>query len=470
MGAISKGKGIVLIPPLLKYLAGPLLGAALLRGAAEACGHALRVVDLNARYLRTVVPTTLPVTDTPFLGDHAKPERVLTDAQNGFRDRLQEALGRASSNALGRDPSLSLTYGHTAVDAAAVRIADGAEGAWIADQLAAGPAPDLVGLSILYSGQVVWALAIAIVARRLWPRVPIIAGGPHVTALASEIARDSRYGTRIDGFVAGHAEQTICDCLNAAAVGAPLPPECIRAGFGQVVRARAAGALPLFDHLDLYGVPRLILPAQTSTGCPYGQCGFCTYPAIEGRYCDLGLEQLDMVVQLAVKHAAAVAIKDSLILPSRLRQIADLIAGRVPWSACTKLDPRIDATLMAYAKARGCLTMEFGIETLVAAVQQLINKRQRPEDVVAMLDAADAAQMPLILNYITDFPFEDPREGKFWLAWLAERVRERPRLQAMIERNRFQLERLAPLTQDPQIRTVETWPWASVVAWAGTAP
>ena len=39
---------LLLVLPLLKYAAGPLLGPALLRGAAEAAGHAVRVLDLKA--------------------------------------------------------------------------------------------------------------------------------------------------------------------------------------------------------------------------------------------------------------------------------------------------------------------------------------------------------------------------------------------------------------------------------------
>lgn len=82
------------------------------------------------------------------------------------------------------------------MDAAAAQLADGPEGAWVESVLRAEPEPRVVGLSILYSGQVVWALAVAIVARRLWPQALVVAGGPHVTALAPEIAADARYGRR----------------------------------------------------------------------------------------------------------------------------------------------------------------------------------------------------------------------------------------------------------------------------------
>lgn len=38
-------------PPLVKYAAGPLLGPAMLAGAAERAGHSVALVDLNARWI-----------------------------------------------------------------------------------------------------------------------------------------------------------------------------------------------------------------------------------------------------------------------------------------------------------------------------------------------------------------------------------------------------------------------------------
>jgi len=72
-------------------------------------------------------------------------------------------------------------------------------------------------------------------------------------------------------------------------------------------------------------------------------------------------------------------------------------------------------------------------------------------------------------DYITAFPGEDPDEGAAWLGWLRDQVARRPGLFAAIEENRFQLERRAPLAQNPRLRIVETWPWASVVAWEWNA-
>jgi len=47
----AKATALLLVPPLLKVLHGPLLGPAMLVGAARNTGHEMSVWDLNAQWL-----------------------------------------------------------------------------------------------------------------------------------------------------------------------------------------------------------------------------------------------------------------------------------------------------------------------------------------------------------------------------------------------------------------------------------
>ena len=51
-------RALILIPPFLKYVAGPLLGPAMLAGAGRGAGHDVQVCDLNALYLRERLPAS----------------------------------------------------------------------------------------------------------------------------------------------------------------------------------------------------------------------------------------------------------------------------------------------------------------------------------------------------------------------------------------------------------------------------
>lgn len=464
-------RALVFVPPIIKYGAGPLLGPAQLVGAGRAAGHEVEVLDLNVRLIRERMSDNLEGSTSVFLGDHDKPRTELRAIQRAVVLEILEVGGEVPASILGEDPILSLTLSHLEATLLGRAMAAGSQGGFIRTQLEAVGRPDVVGVSVLYSGQVLWGLAISVVVRELWPGVPVVWGGPHVTALKPWIERDHAYGALVDGFAFGYAERTWVELLDAVGVGNDWPPAVGRAGSGSVPNATPDDrVVPHFENLELYGIPRLTLPAQTWRGCPYGRCAYCTYPAVEGDARRLPLELLEEVVQAAEARGAVVSIKDSLLTPRRLQEVAELVDGRVPWSGCTKLHRKLDRGLMAMLARSGCKTLEVGVETLSETAQQLVSKKQSLALLDQVTNAAAEAGIALVVNYITGFPGEELRSELL----LLEHVRnllDRPDLDARVEHNTFQLERLAPMGRYPAkygIRVLGSWPWASVLAWEPT--
>jgi hypothetical protein len=458
---------LLIVPPLLKYAAGPLLGPAILAGAAEGAGHQVHVLDLNIRFLREHLDPAAAVEPIAVHGDHAKPPEGLRSAGERFLHLLAPSvvgpIGHRQRNA-----ALTLPVSHAQVYAAAARLAQGPVGEWVAHHLEeVRTPPQVVGVSVLYSGQVLAGLVATLCARARWPGVPVVWGGPHVTALRDVIPGDGAFGHLVDGFVFGAAEDTFVALLDSVDRGAPWPPEIVRAGSGKYQGARTLpDSLPTFESLELYGVPVLTLPAQTGRGCAYGRCTYCTYPAIEGSVVDLGLGMLERVVREAALRGAVVSLKDSLLLPRRLEQVAACVAGRVVWAGCTKLHPRLDRPFMARLAVAGCRTLEFGLETLLPDSQSLIGKRQSEELLLKVLDACAQAGVHTVINVITGFPGENPDAASAMIAQV-----ERALVGAgghgfgQVEHNAFELERLAPIAKDPRIEITGSWPWASVMDW-----
>lgn len=477
------GHALLIVPPLLKYAAGPLLGPALLKGAATAAGHHVTVLDLNIRFVRDLDDGGDHHLDTNdrtrrdanqviagVCGDHARPPDGLGAVSGRFLDQLAPTItgpvGRKH-----RNTALTLPVSHAQVYAAAAKLALGPFGDWtrrhLEARLAQLSAPSVVGVSVLYSGQVLAALVATLSARIIWPGVPVIWGGAHVTALRDVIPGDGDFAHLVDGFVFGAAEGTFVELLDAIDQQRPWPRQIARAGAGDSIPAIATHqALPFFDDLDLYGVPLLTLPAQTCRGCAFGRCTYCTYPAIEGGFIDLGLGMLDGVVREAEPRGAAVSLKDSLLVPSRLAQIADCVAGRVPWAGCTKLHPRLDRRFLEMLAHSGCRTLEFGLETLLPESQALIGKQQSRSVLCKVLDACAGSGVHPVVNLITGFPGEDPGEAHA----MREDVQNLLRSIGgdgfgQVEHNTFELERLAPIARDPRIEITGSWPWASVMDW-----
>lgn len=461
---------LLLIPPFLKTLNQPLLGPAMLAGAGEARGHRVEVVDLNQRFLRSFLGGDGLGEALPFVGDHNRPSDRLREVQKTFSELCGSELGPPLPVRLDEDPHMTLTYSHAAVERAAKRLAQSPWGHWARGQLASRQGrPDLVGVSVLFSGQVLFGLALSILAKARWPGVPVVWGGPHVTALQDRIAVDPLYGWTIDGFVFGYAEGTWVDLLDAVAGEHSWPNEVIAAGSGRAVRAvDDPRVVPSFQNLSTYGWGRLCLPTQASRGCAYGRCTFCTYPAVEGGYRLTGLDSVEAVVLQAQSLGAAVAFKDSLVVPRQLEAIASLIGGRVAWSACTKLHRRLDVEFLQRLAGAGCATLEVGLETLTESGQLLANKRQTLSLFLDFLDAAQAAGIQVIVNYMTGFPGACPSEEQRWLSRVREELACRSELVSKVEHNTFQLEARSPMSRNAHshgIEILQQWPWASVVAW-----
>ncbi len=82
----------VIVTPLIKYMAGPLLGPAILKGAGELNGYKVSVLYLNLKYIRLYDHLKSWRQFEPFFyGDHSKPE-WLNRVEDIFWREVYESL------------------------------------------------------------------------------------------------------------------------------------------------------------------------------------------------------------------------------------------------------------------------------------------------------------------------------------------------------------------------------------------
>jgi radical SAM superfamily enzyme YgiQ (UPF0313 family) len=213
---------------------------------------------------------------------------------------------------------------------------------------------------------------------------------------------------------------------------------------------------------------RLTIPTQYTRGCSYGKCRFCTYPSIEGSWRVLPIEPVRAVIDEAIRRGAAISFKDSLLDLEHLDLAAELIEGRAPWSACTKLTSKLDPDRLERLAAGGLATLEIGLETLDADAQAGIWKKQPERAFLQLLDGAEAARVAVIVNYMTGLPNADYLSEKRCKERVEDELAKRPSLVSKIEHNVFQLERRSPMGLEPErygIRAKRRLPWSSVVEW-----
>lgn len=456
-------RSLVIVPPFLKHFGGPMAGPAYLKGAGERAGHVVDVVDLNRAWIAERISGGHVSGDIK--GDHDKPSTELNRLHHDWQ-ALCAAHWTSELDPDDWERRLVVLYAtHQQVLGCAENLAQGEFGAWCVAQMKGRHSPDIVGLSVMFSGQVIAALAVTLVVRRIWPSTKVVWGGAHVTALAEPIGADAAYGHAIDGFVAGYAEKTWVKLLDAVAAGDTWPREVFAAGASHRRAEEDSSVVPAFD-LTGYADGNLTLPVQASRGCAFGKCAFCTYPKIEGTYRKLDIRVLEPVIREAASRRAILSFKDSLLVPSQLKSVAELVAGRVVWSACTKLNVSFDAQTMRQLHVSGLRTLEIGLETLQESSQELIGKQQSLSLFRGFLDAAAAAGVAVVVNYMTGLPGADLDEEQECLNIVREEVASRPSLVARIEHNTFQLEMLSPMGKEPTsygIQILRTWPWSSLL-------
>lgn len=485
----NKPHGLIIVPPLLKSRAGPLLGPALLSGAARSQHLKCRVLDLNANFFLHELGE--PSKRGMHIGDHDKPpkstEGSLDVPERKFYDTLAQCLrdcGGSDSNSVRREAVRFGYFSHSEASQAAQLLSQTELGVWLQqqlmDDLSTQPVlPHVVGLSLMHAGQVLPALTIAKVCRdfyRLHNAEVIIAfGGAHIAALRDPIFQAPdlyRLDGLIDTFVCGHAEGTFVDLLVASQhrrVVALRPAMIGDAG---------ASSTPHFENLHLYG-PRLTLPVQSAVGCAYGRCQFCTYPSIEPkpRKHDLAVVAAP-VVALAHSLNAALSFKDSLVTPERLLEIAAVVKGRANWSVCTKISDRLTEEKLIQCAAAGLRTLEVGVETLDPESQRFIDKFQPQAKLYAFLKRVAAVpDLTLVANYITRFPWERKERAEHYRNEVAQMLQETlGDHRSTLEHNFFELQRLAPIHRTAstdgglEIGNLRYHPWASTVQFDRLTP
>jgi hypothetical protein len=483
-------KVLLVVPPFFKYNAGPLLGPSLLQAAARSRGHSCNVVDLNALWIQRHAKCRHQKSESVkplFQGDHNKPsDDSLSDTESLWNNALLSACEVAPTTRDPRDLLRRLQYGffnHEEMYSMAANLVSSSLGEWLQDRLVENDfessteaSYELVGVSLLHAGQVVPAAAISMVARKLWPGAVIAWGGPHVSGLGTAITQDlDKRQAFADVFVQGHAEETIVRLLDHLASSTA----CLDRGI-PLVLAGSRGTfmnrpvIPRFDSIDCYSKP-VVLPAQSSLGCAYGKCAFCTYPAMEGKPVLLDLETtvgsvVKQALDLGQDKCSGISLKDSLVSTNRLTDIASCVKGRVLWSACTKLGQRLSSEdTLRQLRGDGLATLEVGLESLLSETQHRIGKIQEQvlfEDFVSNI--SKVPDMSIVVNYMTGFPWEDPIESHRKLREVEDILYTQLGPRAKVEHNRFELERLAPMAKNPAKYGIQRdglifWTWASVI-------
>ena len=248
-----------------------------------------------------------------------------------------------------------------------------------------GQRPDLVGVTAI-THNLVGVREVAEAVRGTLPGVPVVMGGPHVSAFPAEAAQLPG----IDFAIAGEAERSLgmlADALegrgdiaevpglSARTLSAPTPPAIYEADLdGLVFPAR--DLVRAEDYFYVLGKRATFATIIASRGCPF-RCIFCSTPRGGYRTRSPGniVDEMEACLESGAEEIHFV--DDTFNLgPRRLAEISEEILRRgvrIRWSFRGRADG-IDPEGASLARRAGCVRMHLGVETGTAEGLELLRK------------------------------------------------------------------------------------------------
>ena len=214
---------------------------------------------------------------------------------------------------------------------------------------------DLVAISS-YSAQILEAYDLADRYRKTG--VPVVMGGPHVTALPEEARK------HCDAVVVGEGEP----CWNR------ILSDCEEHRLKAIYDARpydydlAGAPVPAFELLDIERYNRLTV--QASRGCPH-RCEFCASSVLlTGRYkqkpVDNVVREIDRILEIWDRPFIEFADDNALVNRSYWKELLTRVRGKkLRWFAETDLSVARDPELLDLMRESGCAQVLIGLESPV---------------------------------------------------------------------------------------------------------
>jgi len=326
--------------------------------------------------------------------------------------------------------------------------------------------PGMVGISIGYIDQLLPGLSLARLLRRAaGPGLRLVAGGALLISLEETIRAEPVFFNDIDFYVLHDGEEPLAGL-------AELPPGADPSGVSNLLyRDRASGSVlatemrcasphgtvyptPAYDlmPLDDYLTPAVVFHLQSSRGCYWNRCAFCTRPVLtpdrnfRKRPAAGVLADVDRLrEQVGAKYFA---FYDDSVPPATLGDIADHLAATAPdarWYAEVKFEPIYTREFLERLQRGGCRMLFFGLESASQRVLDLMDKGMKVETADTILDHCEALDLPVVLGWFVGFPGERLEDHQATLAFIERHHRAVVKADPL----RFTLYRHSKVYRDP---------------------
>jgi len=319
--------------------------------------------------------------------------------------------------------------------------------------------PGAVGISITYPSQILPAIALARLVRMHIPSAPVILGGQIISLWYDDLTSYPELFDWCD-YVIGYEGETAVDALltaieagvNAAGIAnvAMFDGNSVRKG---PVFIEDINSLPTPDYSDLplekYLAPEPVLLVNTSRGCYWSRCAFCSVsPSMRTRF---RMRNPDLVVrdflELRDRYSVhCITLADDCVPPVMLKALARFLVGTgLAWQCEVRFERALSFRLLKDLVAAGCKNLIFGLESYSERVLECMNKGVHPDVISQTLRQCREAGLAFNLQFFFGFPGETEAEATNTMEFAAGQLHGA----ATLSFGQFRLQRGSAIARNP---------------------
>jgi radical SAM superfamily enzyme YgiQ (UPF0313 family) len=297
--------------------------------------------------------------------------------------------------------------------------------------------PDMIGISVLFNSQTVFAMLIASLIREKkdMKHIKIVFGGARFGIMRSpeilfketwvfstkEKFRHVEFGQYVDYLIPGEGEKALLNlCMAKDEKDLSEVPNLVYIK-DKKVRVNKPYVIHDLDHLpvpdfsdfclDKYISPATVLPFLSSRGCPWRRCTFCTHHRSYSFYRELEIKEcLKQIMYLKKRYGVAFFnFYDEMIPPSRFRDLAKALINEgieIYYAAYAKPVKEFDSDLLRQIYQSGGRLVMWGVESASQRVLNLMRKGTNIKDIEKVIRKATRAGLVNLIFIMFGFPTE----------------------------------------------------------------
>jgi hypothetical protein len=325
--------------------------------------------------------------------------------------------------------------------------------------------PDLVGVSITATSQIMPGLTLCRLIKQANPDVHLTIGGSIFTRLVDNLRRADSLFQFADDFVVFEGETALLELvhqLDGARDFSKVPNLIYRQKDKTVVNQPFyseninALAAPNFDGMPLgqYFAPQSVLPVQFSRGCYYKDCAFCALTLDHQNFRQRQPEKVvEDLKQLMERYQTPFFFftDECFALSPTKRLCAQLIEGNVnaQWTCEMRFEKNLSRELLQSMRDAGCLKIVFGLESYNQRVMDFMKKGIRQEHVRRIIEDCLDVDIAVHCYILVGFPTETEPEAMETADFIVGHERLHSSYGFSCQPCLFDLEKEAPIMSDP---------------------